>query len=46
VFVAAFACLTVQQVVSHGRTAHLAWTDHGRIDWVSIGSDLPAAAAR
>jgi hypothetical protein len=45
VLVAAFACLTVQQVASHGRTALLAWTDHGRIDWLSIGSDLPATAA-
>jgi hypothetical protein len=37
VFVPAFACLTVQQLLSHGRSALVAWTAQGRVDWLSLG---------
>jgi hypothetical protein len=37
VFAMAFACLTVQQVLSHGGAAVHAWTDERRVDWLSIG---------
>jgi hypothetical protein len=36
-FVAAFACLTVQQIHSHGGSALAAWTAERRVDWLSIG---------
>jgi hypothetical protein len=35
-FVVAFACLTAQQLYSHGAYAAHVWQEDGRVDWASV----------
>ncbi len=36
-FALAFACLTIQQLLGHGRRAWATWEQASQLDWISLG---------